>query len=186
MAVDVLITPGAVSRRFLFSAAAAVPISVVTGMPSAPPRSAELAGLLVRYGSLGNQLRGLEDELAAALRAMPEWVRPGRGGTGADAQRWPRWSRSEREAHGLPNSLSLRPSMAEIQEFNRRDRNADSDRRRRNQDREDTWAAKRREQKGWFESTGFDAIRKRRLDRLAEKRAVEHELLALAMTIVTM
>jgi hypothetical protein len=85
MAVDVLITPGAVSRRFLFSAAAAVPIAMVTGTPSAPPRSAELAGLLVRYGSLGNQLRSLEDELAAALRAMPEWVRPGRGGTGADA-----------------------------------------------------------------------------------------------------
>lgn len=107
-----------------------------------------MAGLLVRYGSLGNQLRGLEDELAAALRAMPEWVRPGRGCAAADAERWPRWSQSEREAHGLPDSMPLRPSVAEIQEFNRRDRNADFDRQRRNQDREDTWAAKRREQKG--------------------------------------
>jgi hypothetical protein len=80
----------------------------------------------------------------------------------------------------------VRPSMDEIQEFNRKDRTAASDRQRRNQDREDIWAAKRREQKGWFESTGFDAIRKRRLACFGEKRAIEHDLLALAMTIVTM
>jgi|tagenome__1003787_1003787.scaffolds.fasta_scaffold19437511_2 hypothetical protein len=76
--------------------------------------------------------------------------------------------------------------MDEIQEFNRKDRTVASDRQRCNQDREDTWAAKRREQKGWFESTGFDAVRKRRLACLGDKRAIEHDLLVLAMTIVAM
>jgi len=76
--------------------------------------------------------------------------------------------------------------MDEIQEFNRKDRSVAGDRQRRNQEREDTWAAKRREQKGWFESTGFDATRKRRLACLGETRVIEHELLALVMTIVTM
>jgi len=186
MAADVIITPGALSRRFLFSVAAAIPIAAVAGRSFASTQPAELAGLLARYGTVGNQLRALEDELAAALRATPEWVRPGQGGVGVDARRWPKWSRDEREAHGIPDTMPLRPSMDEIQEFNQKDRTAASDRQRRNQDREDTWAAKRREQKGWFESTGFDAIRKRRLACLGEKRAIEHDLLALAMTIVTM
>src|SRR3954453_20262841 len=64
-----------------------------------------------RYGTVGNQLRVVEDELAAALQAMPEWVRPGKGGVGADAPRWPKWSQREREAHGFPDTMPLRPWM---------------------------------------------------------------------------
>jgi hypothetical protein len=54
-------------------------------------------------------------------------------------------------------------------------------RRRRNQEREDAWAAKRREQKEWFERIGLEAIRERRRGLLGEKRGIENDLLALTM-----
>ena len=116
---------------------------------------------------------------------MLEWVRPGQGGTGEDAPRWPKWSQAEREAYGFPETMPLRLSMDEIHEFNRKDKAAGGNRRRRNQDREDAWVAKRREQKEWFERIGLEGIRERRRGFLGEKRGIERDLLALAMTMKT-
>src|SRR5687768_6649374 len=87
-------TPGAVSRRFLFSVAAALPVAAAAARSSAasaaPTGSTdpgpiaspdltladELATLLLRYRDVGFELRAVDAELTAGLAQIPAWARP--------------------------------------------------------------------------------------------------------------
>jgi hypothetical protein len=116
-------TPGAVSRRFLFSVAAAVPIAAVTAKSStaSADSASRLATLLLAYRDVGLRLQTLDAELAAAMESVPEWVLPGVGSDGKTC-RWAEWPRSELDDLGLPSFMTSRPSLADLQEFNRRSR----------------------------------------------------------------
>jgi hypothetical protein len=105
-------TPRAISRRFLFSVAATVPIAA---LPAKSPASAaptdpagQLATLLLGYRDVGLQLQALDTQLAAAMETNPEWARPGPGANG-ESCRWAKWSRTELDALGLPSSMTSRP-----------------------------------------------------------------------------
>jgi hypothetical protein len=116
-------TPGAVSRRFLLSVAAAVPIAAVTAKSStaSADSASRLATILLAYRDVGLRLQTLDAELAAAMESVPEWVLPGVGSDGKTC-RWAEWPRSELDDLGLPSFMTSRPSLADLQEFNRRSR----------------------------------------------------------------
>ena len=177
-------TPSAISRRFLFSVAAAVPIAALPAISSTPPTgpTGQLATLLLGYRDVGLQLQALDTQLAAAMEAIPEWARPGPGANG-ESCRWAEWPRSELDALGLPSSMTSRPSLADLQEFNRRSRVAapgdEAGNRARHGVRVAAWMTKRREQIAWYRRTGVTALQHQRQDAFARKDAIERELLAL-------
>jgi hypothetical protein len=181
-------TPGAVSRRSLFSAAAALPVAVATAAASTqepaptPAPLRELADLLACYRVVGMRLLAIDAEHAAALQAVPECLRPGTG-TGPEAARWAKWTRGELDALGFPATMTLRPSLADVHLFNRENRPVEPKHRAEHETRcrarVDAWVAKRREQKTWVRSTGLDIIRRRQTALLAERHAIERELMSL-------
>ena len=177
-------TPGAVSRRFLFSVAAAVPIAAVTAKSSAASAdpASRLATLLLAYRDVGLRLQTLDAELAAAMESVPEWVLPGVGSDGKTC-RWAEWPRSELDDLGLPSFMTSRPSLADLQEFNRRSRLAapqdEIGNRARHRVRVNAWMTKRQEQSAWYRRTGVAELRRQRRAVFARKDAIERELLAL-------
>ena len=92
--------PCAVSRRLLFSVAAA--LRVAATVPLAAAESPDpLAALLLDYREVGLGLRKVNAELDAAPARLPEW------------------SPAEIHAFGLPDTMTPRPSLADLQEFSR-------------------------------------------------------------------
>jgi hypothetical protein len=158
-------TPGAVSRRFLFSVAAAAPIAAVTAKSSTPPAdpAGQLATLLLGYRDVGLRLQALDTQLAAGMETIPEWARPGAGSSG-ETCRWAEWPRLELDALGLPSFMTSRPSLADLQEFNRKSRlaapNDEAGNRARHSVRVAAWMTKREEQCAWYRRTGVAELRR--------------------------
>jgi hypothetical protein len=179
-------TPGALSRRFFCTVAAALPFASATASPATPPDPVRgLAALLLEYREVGMQLRAVSEATAAALAKMPAWARPGVA-PGQPRCRWPEWSRDELDAFGLPSTMPQRPSLADLQRFNfERFMASPADEEVLNLEhraRIDAWAAKRLRQNPWFRRTGADALRRRRQELLNPRHGIEGELMDLLTT----
>jgi hypothetical protein len=183
MADASLTTPGAVSRRFLFSAAVAAPIATVTAGFS-PGGTPGLQQLLDRYRETGIRLREIETAHARALQQIPVDVRPGQCSAN-NMSRWPRWTRAELDAFGVPASFPLRPSQADFDQFYqeavRLDPENREELRRRHKSRIDAWLVRRNHQKDWYRQTGIDAINRRHSRLVADKHRIERELMDLVI-----
>lgn len=187
MADESLTTPGAFSRRSLFSVAAAVPIAAATGAPASPepagfPLPSPVLALLARYREVGNQISAAEADYLATVQAMPEWARPEAGTPAKMGSCLPAWTRKELADHHLPDTMPLRPSLQDLQQFNRDLRDGPPElrvnRKKKHLARVAAWFAKRRQQQMWFARTGADAIEYRRRGLMACKHDIERELLA--------
>ena len=187
MADESLTTPSAFSRRSLFSVAAAVPIAAATGAPASPepagfPLPSPVLALLARYRDVGNQISAAEAEYAAAVQAMPDWARPEAGTPAKPGSCLPAWTRKQLAEHHLPDTMPLRPSLQDFQQFNRDMRDGPPElcvnRRKKHLARVAAWYAKRRQQQAWFARTGADAIEYRQRGLTACKHDIERELLA--------
>jgi hypothetical protein len=77
MAEQSLTTPGAVSRRFLFSAAVALPIATATAGFCPGGVSPRLLALLARYRDTCIRLREVEADQAEKLLSIPASFRRG-------------------------------------------------------------------------------------------------------------
>lgn len=93
--------PCAVSRRLLFSVAAALRVAATVPLAAAAESPDPLAALLLDYREVGLGLRKVNAELDAAPARLPEW------------------SPAEIHAFGLPDTMTPRPSLADLQEFSR-------------------------------------------------------------------
>ena len=74
MAEQSLTTPGAVSRRFLFSAAVALPVATATAGSSPGGVSPRLLALLERYRDTCIRLREVEADQAEKLLSIPACI----------------------------------------------------------------------------------------------------------------
>jgi hypothetical protein len=181
MADASLTTPGAVSRRFLLSAAVAAPIATVTAGFS-PGGTLGLQQLLDRYRETGIRLREIEIARAGALQLIPTGLRPGQCSTNS-VSRWPQWSRSELDALGVPASFPLRPSQADFDQFYQEAVRLDPENRetlkRLHKSRIGAWLVRRNHQKDWYRQTGIDAINRQHSRLVADKHRIERELMDL-------
>jgi hypothetical protein len=116
MAESSLTTPGAVSRRFLFSIATAAPVAAATSAFPGVNTPSSLHGLLDRYRDTGMRLRETEAAYARTLPSIPATVRPGISERNTMC-RWPEWTREELRALGLPASMKSRPSQDNFVRF---------------------------------------------------------------------
>ena len=181
MADASLTTPGAVSRRFLFSVAAAAPVAAMAA--EVPPNGvpASILALLERYRDTGVQLREVEAARVGALADIPLGFRPVT--VGGCLSRWPAWTQEELDSLGLPASMPLRPSSNDFILFSKYGVRPELDDPegvlRRHKVRLDAWHGRRDVQKEWFRRTGLDVINRRKGDLMAGKRRIERELMAL-------
>jgi hypothetical protein len=85
--------------------------------------------------------------------------------------------------------MNTRPSLADLQEFNRKRRLAaphgEAGARERHSARVAAWMTKRREQIAWYRSTGVTALQHQRQAAFARKNAIERDLLALVTAPAT-
>ena len=183
MAERRLTTPGAISRRFLFTAAVALPVTTAAaGISPVPPGhvSASLLALLKRYRDTCIRLREVEAEHAETLLSIPAAFRPG-ASDGRCVSRWPEWTRAELDALGLPSSMPSRPSEDDFIRYFHRVSGSGPDRReearRRHKVRMEAWQARRTVQKEWYARTGLDALGSRRRRLLEGKHSIECELM---------
>ena len=180
MAEQSLTTPGAVSRRFLFSAAVALPVATVAAGSSPGGVSPGLLALLKRYRDTCLRLREVETDQAERLLSIPACFRPG-SSDGRCVSRWPEWTRAELDALGLPPGMPLRPSPDDFTRHFNRSLSPDLERReearRLHKVSTDAWNARRAIQKEWFAKAGLDAAGRHRRLLLNDKHAIECELM---------
>ena len=180
MAEQSLTTPGAVSRRFLFSAAVALPVATVAAGSSSGGVSPGLLALLKRYRDTCLRLREVEADQAERLLSIPACFRPG-SSDGRCVSRWPEWTRAELDALGLPPGMPSRPSQDDFLRFFHRTSSPDPQKReearQRHKVRVDAWNARRAIQKEWFGKAGLDAAGRQRRLLLNDKHAIECELM---------
>ena len=180
MAEQSLTTPGAVSRRFLFSAAVALPVATVAAGSSPGGVSPGLTALLKRYRDTCLRLREVEADQAERLLSIPACFRPG-SSDGRCVSRWPEWTRAELDALGLPPGMPLRPSPDDFTRHFNRSLSPDPERReearRLHKVSTDAWNARRAIQKEWFGKAGLDAAGRQRRLLLDDKHAIECELM---------
>jgi hypothetical protein len=185
MAETSLSTPGMISRRFLFSVAAAAPIAAAAAgsSPTSAPRG--LFALLDRYRDTGMRLHEVEATHATTLQHIPAGFRPGPS-TGQALARWPEWTRAELDALQLPPVMPLRPSRADFDRVYRQSVRRSPENReelkRRHKIRLDAWHDRRNIQKEWYSRTGLDAINRQRTRLLADKHRIERELMELMIS----
>jgi hypothetical protein len=184
MAEKSLTTPGAVSRRFLFSVAAAAPIAAAARSPYGGVPSG-LFALLDRYRDTGMRLREVEALHASTLQRIPAGFRPGFS-TGQALARWPEWTRAELDALGLPPFMTLRPARSDLDRIYRQAVRRFPENReelkRQHKVRLDAWHDRRNIQKEWYSRTGLDAINRQRTRLLADKHRIERELMELMIS----
>jgi len=182
MAEQSLTTPRAVSRRFLFSAAVALPVATATAGFSPGGVSPRLLALLERYRDTCIQLREVEADQAEKLLSIPASFRPG-SSDGRCVSRWPEWTRAELDALGLPPGMPSRPSQDDFLRFFHRTSSPDPQKReearQRHKVRMDAWNARRAIQKEWFGKAGLDVVGRQRSRPLDDKHAIECELMEL-------
>jgi hypothetical protein len=182
MAEQSLTTPGAVSRRFLFSAAVALPIATATAGSLPGGVSPRLLALLERYRDTCIRLREVEADQAEKLLSIPASFRPG-SSDGRCVSRWPEWTRAELDALGLPPGMPSRPSQDDFIRFFHRTSSPDPEKReearQRHKVRIDAWNARRAIQKEWFGKAGLDVAGRQRSRLANDKHAIECELMEL-------
>ena len=180
MAEQSLTTPGAVSRRFLFSAAVALPVATAAAGSLPGGVSPRLLALLERYRDTCIRLREVEADHAERLLLIPASFRPG-SSDGRCVSRWPEWTRAELDALGLPPGMPSRPFQDDFVRFFNRTSSPDPDKReearQRHKVRMDAWNARRAIQKEWFGKAGLDAAGRQRRLLLDDKHAIECELM---------
>jgi hypothetical protein len=182
MAEQSLTTPGAVSRRFLFSAAVALPVATATAGSFPGGVSPKLLALLERYRDTCIRLREVEADHAERLLSVPAEHRPG-SSDGRCVSRWPEWTRAELDALGLPPGMPSRPSQDDFLRFFNRTMSPDPQKReearQRHKVRMDAWNARRAAQKEWFGRAGLDVVGRQRSRLLDDKHSIECELMNL-------
>jgi hypothetical protein len=180
MAEQSLITPGAVSRRFLFSAAVALTVATVAAGSSPGGVSPGLVALLKRYRDTCLRLREVEADQAERLLSIPACFRPGSSDSRC-VSRWPEWTRAELDALGLSPGMPLRPSPDDFTRHFNRSLSPDPERReearRLHKVSTDAWNARRAIQKEWFGKAGLDAVGRQRRLLLDDKHAIGCELM---------
>jgi hypothetical protein len=183
MADASLTTPGAVSRRFLFSVATAVPIAAATAGVSPGSAPSGLQPLLDRYRDIGIRLREVEATYARTLQLIPATFRPGFPPGHNIVSRWAEWTRTELDALGLPPSMTLRPSETDFIRYFQQSVSPNPEKReeakRRHRIRVTAWHDRRNLQKEWFSRTGLDLMSRERTRLLADRNRTERELMAL-------
>ncbi|QQP93727.1 hypothetical protein IGS68_32460 (plasmid) [Skermanella sp. TT6] len=160
--------PCAVSRRLLFSVAAALRVAATVPLAAAAESPDPLAALLLDYREVGLGLRKVNAELDAAPARLPEW------------------SPAEIHAFGLPDTMTPRPSLADLQEFSRLCRlSASGDEQQalaeRHDARVEAWTPKRQNRKAWFRRSGAAELRRKRHALMDRKNAVGGALMALVL-----
>jgi hypothetical protein len=182
MAEQSLTTPGAVSRRFLFSAVVALPVATATAGSLPGGVSPKLLALLERYRDTCIRLREVEADHAERLLSVPAEHRPG-SSDGRCVSRWPEWTRAELDALGLPPGMPSRPSQDDFVRFFNRTSSPDPEKReearQRHKVRMETWHARRAVQKEWFGKAGLDVVGRQRSRLLDDKHSIECELMNL-------
>jgi hypothetical protein len=182
MAEQSLTTPGAVSRRFLFSAVVALPVATATAGSLPGGVSPKLLALLERYRDTCIRLREVEADHAERLLSVPAEHRPG-SSDGRCVSRWPEWTRAELDALGLPPGMPSRPSQDDFLRFFNRTSSPDPQKReearQRHKVRIDAWHARRAVQKEWFAKAGLDVVGRQRSRLLDDKHSIECELMNL-------
>jgi hypothetical protein len=182
MAEQSLTTPGAVSRRFLFSAAVALPVATAAAGSFPGGVSTGLLALLERYRDTCIRLREVEADHAERLLSVPAEHRPG-SSDGRCVSRWPEWTRAELDALGLPPGMPSRPSQDDFLRFFNRTSSPDPQKReearQRHKVRIDAWHARRAVQKEWFAKAGLDVVGRQRSRLLDDKHSIECELMNL-------
>jgi hypothetical protein len=182
MAEQSLTTPGAVSRRFLFSAAVALPVATAAAGSLPGGVSPKLLALLERYRDTCIRLREVEADHAERLLSVPAEHRPG-SSDGRCVSRWPEWTRAELDALGLPPGMPSRPSQDDFLRFFNRTSSPDPQKReearQRHKVRIDAWHARRAVQKEWFAKAGLDVVGRQRSRLLDDKHSIECELMNL-------
>jgi hypothetical protein len=182
MAEQSLTTPGAVSRRFLFSAAVALPVATAAAGSFPGGVSTGLLALLERYRDTCIRLREVEADHAERLLSIPASFRPG-SSDGRCVSRWPEWTRAELDALGLPPGMPSRPSQDDFLRFFNRTMSPDPQKReearQRHKVRMDAWNARRAAQKEWFGRAGLDVVGRQRSRLLDDKHSIECELMNL-------
>jgi hypothetical protein len=182
MAEQSLTTPGAVSRRFLFSAVVALPVATATAGSLPGGVSPKLLALLERYRDTCIRLREVEADHAERLLSVPAEHRPG-SSDGRCVSRWPEWTRAELDALGLPPGMPSRPSQDDFVRFFNRTSSPDPEKReearQRHKVRIDAWNARRAIQKEWFGKAGLDVVGRQRSRLLDDKHSIECELMNL-------
>jgi hypothetical protein len=182
MAEQSLTTPGAVSRRFLFSAVVALPVATATAGSLPGGVSPKLLALLERYRDTCIRLREVEADHAERLLSIPASFRPG-SSDGRCVSRWPEWTRAELDALGLPPGMPSRPSQDDFLRFFNRTSSPDPQKReearQRHKVRIDAWHARRAVQKEWFAKAGLDVVGRQRSRLLDDKHSIECELMNL-------
>ncbi|UEM19281.1 hypothetical protein JL100_019570 [Skermanella mucosa] len=182
-------TPTAVSRRFMLTSAASLPLAALpTAAPAAatataaPAPTGELAALLARHCDADLRLQELAAEIAAGLARMPAWARPGVRPSGEPC-RWPEWRRSELAAHGLPGTMPPRMSLGDLEELHRQSlREAPADfaaLEERHRARVNAWIAKRHRQRTWGRRLGIDRLRRQVNEIAFLKHGIERAILDL-------
>ncbi|UEM06241.1 hypothetical protein JL101_012645 [Skermanella rosea] len=190
MAGTSLSTPGAVSRRFLFSVATAAPVTLASAgftpgsIPTLTPAafSAEVAAVLARYRDAGLRLRAAEATRAAAYRTIPAMYRPGPSG-GKPMVRRPEWTAEEIRKLGLPPGTPARFSQADLEDHHlravRRHPENREELKRRHKARLDAYEERRSRQKDWLDRLGLAPL-DRDITRLSEEKAgIARELMDL-------
>ena len=180
MAEQSLTTPGAVSRRFLFSAVVALPVATATAGSLPGGVSPKLLALLERYRDTCIRLREVKADHAERLLSIPASFRPG-SSDGRCVSRWPEWTRAELDALGLPPGMPSRPSQDDFLRFFNRTMSPDPQKReearQRHKVRMDAWNARRAAQKEWFGRAGLDVVGRQRSRLLDDKHSIECELM---------
>lgn len=183
MADASLTTPGAVSRRFLFSVATAVPIAAATAGVSPGSAPSELQPLLDRYRDIGIRLREVEATYARTLQLIPATFRPGFPPGQNVVSRWAEWTRAELNALRLPPSMSLRPSEADFSRYFQQNVSLSPEKweeaKRWHRIRVTAWHDRRNLQKEWFSRTGLDLMSRERTRLLADRNRTEREFMTL-------
>jgi len=181
MAEESLTTPNAVSRRFLFSVAAAAPIAAAAAGVSPGGVPSGFFALLDRYRDTGLRLREIEAARARTLPSIPVRFRPVM--KGRCVSRWPEWTRAELNGLGLPASIPLRPSPTDFVLFFQHTLGSKAEEReeaqRQHRVRIGAWHDRRNIQKEWFSRTGLDVINRQRTSLMADKHQIERELMEL-------
>jgi len=182
MAEQSLTTPGAISRRFLFSAAVAFPVATAAAGSFPGGASPKLLALLERYRDTCIRLREVEADHAERLQYILAEHRPG-SSDGRCVSRWPEWTRAELDALGLPPGMPSRPSQDDFVRFFHRTSSPDlqkrEEARQRHKVRMDAWNARRAVQKEWFGKAGLDVAGRQRSHLLDDKHSIECELMNL-------